>query len=173
MFVAALGGFAALSGAAATQASPPAAASYDPKVGGAFNIVAGYHINDWFSAQAGVIGNRNRVLRSELAGGALVQQTAEYQQAAIGVDVQVYFRPRSSWVRPYLSAGPAWVHMLGENKLGLRVAVGADLMHKSGWGVRYTFSEMMSGNAIGARLRPAAAGRLMNFQNLFGVVKVF
>ena len=168
-----LGGFAALSGAAAAQASPAAAASYDAKVGAAFNFEAGYHLNDWFSGQAGYTWNRNWIVSSELTGGVLIQREAVRSQSAVGAEVLLYFRPRSSWVRPYLSAGPAWVRVLSENKPGLRVAVGADLMLKSGWGFRYSFSEMMTANPFGAALHPAAGAKLMDFQNLFGVVKRF
>ena len=174
MFVAGLGGFAALSGAAAAQANPPTTSSYDPKLGAAFDVEAGYHFNDWISVQGGYIWNRNSIVTSELSGGGpLVQQRAVQSQGAACADVLLYFRPRSNWVRPYLSAGPAWVRVLSENKAGLRVAVGADLVHKSGWGFRYSFSEMMTANPFGAALHPAAAPRLMNFQNLFGVIKQF
>ena len=174
-YVTGLGGFAALSNGAAAQASPPSTSSFDPKVGAAFNLTAGRHFNDWISAQAGYIGNRNQITVSELAGGGpLVQRTSEVTQHAIGVDAQLYFRPRQSWVRPYLAAGPYWLRIGSENKLGFRVAVGADLVHrKSGWGLRYTFSEMMSPNAIGRPLHPKVTGVLMNFQNLFGIVKQF
>ena len=63
--------------------------------------------------------------------------------------------------------------LLDENKLGLRVAVGADLMIGSGWGVRYSFSEMLTANPLATNLQPPGQGKLMNFQNLFGFVKVF
>ncbi len=174
-YVTGLGGFAALSGAAAVQSSPPAAASYDAKVGAALNFETGYHLNDWFSGQAGYIWNRNRIVSSMLdaPGGMLVQQAAIRSQHSAGADLLLYFRPRSSQIRPYLSAGPAWVRALSENKLGYRVAVGTDLMLKSGWGFRYSFSEMMTANPFGAALRPQAASKLMNFQNLFGIIKRF
>ena len=170
-----LGGFAALSGGAAAQASPPATSSYDPKVGAAFNLAVGRHFNDWISSQAGYVWNRNQINSSELfGGGPLVQRTSQVAQHAVGADAQLYFRPRESWVRPYLAAGPYWVRIGSENKLGFRVAVGVDLVHrKSGWGVRYTFSEMMSANALGQTLHPKVTSRLMNFQNLFGIVKQF
>ena len=174
-YVTGLGGFATLSSAAAVRSSPPVVSSYDAKVGAALNFETGYHINDWFSGQAGYIWNRNRIVSSVLAAssGTLVQQDAIRSQHAVGADVLLYFRPRSSQIRPYLSAGPAWVRALSENKLGLRVAVGADLMLKSGWGFRYSFSEMMTANSFGAALRPQATPKLMNFQNLFGIIKRF
>ena len=173
-YVTGLGGFAALSNAAAVQSAPPAVSSYDAKVGAALNFETGYHINDWFSGQAGYIWNRNRIVSTGLAtGGPLVQQEALRSQHAVGADLLLYFRPRSSQIRPYLSAGPAWVRALSKNKPGFRVAVGADLMLKSGWGFRYSFSEMMTGNYFGETLRPPAASKLMNFQNLFGIIKRF
>ena len=85
----------------------------------------------------------------------------------------LYFRARNSRIRPYLSAGPAWVRLLHEDKAGLRVAVGADLMIGSGWGVRYSFSEMLTANPLATNLHPPGQPKLMNFQNLFGIVKVF
>lgn len=85
----------------------------------------------------------------------------------------LYFRARNSRIRPYLSAGPAWVRLLHEDKRGLRVAVGADLMIGSGWGVRYSFSEMLTANPLATNLHTPGQPKLMNFQNLFGFVKVF
>ena len=138
-YVTGSGGFAALSNASAVRSSPPAVSSYDAKVGAALNFEAGYHINDWFSGQAGYIWNRNRIVSSTFGSGSgmLVQQDAIRSQHAVDAEVLLYFRPRSSQIRPYLSAGPAWVRALSENRLGLRVAVGADLMLKSGWGFQH------------------------------------
>lgn len=172
-FVAGLGGAAALSNGAAASAQPVGASNYDSKVGPAFSFEGGYHFNDWISVQAGYIWNRNRVIATEVAGATYLQEQATRGQSAISGDLMLYFRARSSRVRPYLSAGPAWVHLLSQDKLGLRVAVGVDLMARSGWGFRYSFSEVASTNPLAAALRPPAGGKLMNFQNLFGVVKVF
>lgn len=173
-FAAAMGGVAALSSAAAAQANPAAASSYAPKVGPALNIEAGYHLTDWFSVQAGYIWNQNPIESAELSAASFRQISREEQQHSMGADLMVFFRPRNNWVRPYLSAGPAWVRVASENRLGFRVAVGADLMwRRSGWGVRYSFSEMMTSNPFASALHPPASGGLMNFQNLFGVVKTF
>ena len=109
MFISGMGGAAALSGAAAVQASPPGASNYDPKVGAALNFEAGYHFDDRFSAQAGYIWNRNRIIASEVSGALFTQRISTQSEHAFGGEFMVYFRPRSSWVRPYLSAGPAWV----------------------------------------------------------------
>ncbi len=58
-------------------------------------------------------------------------------------------------------------------RLGIRVPVGVDVLIRSGWSVRYTFSEMISSNPIAGALSPPASGKLMNFQNLVGILKVF
>lgn len=103
-----------------------------------------------------------------------MRRNALVVQHALGADFHLYFRSRQSWVRPYLAIGPSWVLIGADNKSGVRVAVGADLIHrKSGWGFRYTFSEMMTANALGEPLRPQVTPRLMNFQNLFGILKQF
>ena len=166
-----MGGAAALSGASVVTAA--AAANYDPKVGAALNLAVGYHFNEWVSAQAGYIWNRNRIITTQLAAPVFSQTEAERAQHAISFDGMVYFRPRADRLRPYLSAGPAVVSVLDQRKLGLRVAVGIDIQLRAGWAFRYSFSEVMTANPFAETLRPAAKGRLMNFQNLFGVVKVF
>ncbi len=170
-----LGGAAALSNSAAASAQPVVSASnYDAKLGPAWNAGVGYHIDDWFSVQAGYIWNRNRIIASQVIGAAFLQKEDVRTQHAIAADVMLYFRPRTSRIRPYLSAGPAWVRMLSQNKPGLRVAVGVDLMsRRTGWGFRYSFSEMTSANPFGKALQPPGQRRLMNFQNIFGVIKTF
>ena len=173
VYVAGLGGAAALSNAAAASNAPVAASNYDSKIGPVFSAADGYHFTDWISAQAAYTWNRNRVTATEVTSAAFRQSLRDVRQDALDADLLVYFRPRTSRIRPYLSAGPGWVRVQATNHLGLRVAVGADLMLKKGWGLRYSFSEMMSANPIATGLRPPAGGKLMNFQNLFGVVKVF
>ncbi len=173
VFVAGLAGTAALSGKSAIRATPPAAANYDPRVGPAANFAVGYHFNDWVSAQAGYIWNRNLLTTTQLAGTALSTSQDTLTQSAFAFDTMLYFRPRESHLRPYLSVGPAVVSLLDEHHAGLRVAVGIDISPRKGWALRYSFSEMMSANPFAARLSPPASGGLMNFQNLFGVVKSF
>ena len=170
-FVAGLGGASALSGASAVDAS--AAANYNPKVGPAANFAMGYHFNDWVSAQAGYIGSSNHIISSQLSAGAFSKTENTRAQHAVSFDAMLYFRARTDRVRPYLSAGPALVGLLDQRTLGLRVAVGVDVRLRPGWGFRYSFSEMMTANPLAAALRPPAGGRLMNFQNLFGIVKTF
>jgi hypothetical protein len=173
VFVAGLGGAAALSNGAAASAMPVSASNYDSKVGPAFNLEAGYHLNDWFSLQAGYIWNRNRIVSTEVNGAIYLQQKDTPSQHVLSGDLLLYFRPRSSAIRPYLSGGPAWLHVLAQDKPGLRVATGVDLAIRSRLAFRYCFSEVLSPNPIGAALHPPAGGKLMNFQNLFGVVKIF
>jgi outer membrane protein W len=173
VFVTGLGGAAALSNAATATPSPPSASNYDSKVGPALNATIGYHASDWVSFQAGYIWNRNRIVTTNVAGATFSHTESTRGQYAVSGDLLLYFRPRTSRIRPYLSAGPAWVRLSKENKLGLRVAVGADLMIGSGWGLRYSFSEMISANPFATALYPPAQSKLMNFQNLFGFVKVF
>lgn len=168
-----LAGTAALSGASVIRAAPPAAANYDPKVGLAANIAVGYHFNDWVSAQAGYIWNRNLLINSRLTGTTFSQSQTTHTQTATAFDALLYFRPRTSRLRPYLSSGLGIVNALDEYTAGLRVAVGIDVSLSKGWGLRYSFSEMVSANPYAAALRPPAGGKLMNFQNLFGVIKTF
>ena len=152
---------------------PPAAANYAPKVGSAANIAVGYHFNDWVSAQAGYIWNRNLLLVSQLAGTAVSQSENTRSQNAVAVEAMLYFRPRARRLRPYLAAGPALVIFPKERAAALRVSVGIDIALHGGWAIRYTFSETMSSNPFARDLNPPAPGKLMNFQSLFGVVKTF
>jgi outer membrane protein W len=173
VFVVGMGGAAALSGASVVRAAPASASNYDPKVGTALNFAAGYHFNDWVSAQAGYVWNRNLLITRQLTAGIFFEQQQQRAQHAIAFDAMLYFRARSSRLRPYLSAGPGVVRVLDQHKAGLRVAVGIDVKLRTGWFARYSFSEMASGNPFAEQLNPPASGRLMNFQNLFGIGKVF
>ena len=173
VFVAVMGGSAALSAAASAQANPAVAANYQANVSGAFNAEVGYHLNDWFSVRGGYIWNENRIVTTTVGSGTFGQVSALRKQDAFSGELLLYFRQRKSWVRPYLTAGPAWVWFGPGTKIGLRVAVGVDVVSKAGWGLRYSFSEVMSGNPFAETLAPPASTNLMNFQNLFGVVKVF
>jgi hypothetical protein len=173
MFVTGLAGTAALSGKSIIQAAPLSAANYEPAVGPAANVAAGWHFNDWFSAQGSYIWNRNRVTFNSLAGNSLTSTRNTHAQHAVSLDAMMYFRPSASRLRPYLSAGPGFMIALDEHKPALRVAVGIDIAVHDGWKFRYSFSEMMSGNPFAERLVRPATGSLMIFQNLFGFVKTF
>jgi hypothetical protein len=173
VFVTGLGGAAALSNAASASANPISSANYNAFVGPAFNVAAGYHLNDWFSVQAFYIWNRNRVVTTQVASASFQQLESTRRQDAVGTDALLYFRPRRSRIRPYLSGGPAWVRVLSQNKMGFRTAVGVDVAMSHGWQLRYTFSEMMTANPIAQSLNPPTKGLLMNYQNLVGFVKTF
>ncbi|BDC49218.1 hypothetical protein F183_A15340 [Bryobacterales bacterium F-183] len=173
VFVSAQGGAAAISNGAAVSASPVAAASYDSKPGAAFAASAGYLFNDWIGAESVYSFNRNRILTSEVAGSSLNQREFTAKQHSWTFEAMLYFRPRTSRIRPYLSAGPSLVQARERTLGGLRVAVGTDLMLSNGWGFRYSFSEVMSRNPLATDLRPSIGGKLLNFQNQFGIVKVF
>jgi len=189
-FITALGGVSTLSADAATELGPPnAVALYSPDNGGAANAAAGIHVNDWLSFQANYIWNKNRLTLVQVNDRTYFEQERSARQHAGVVDILLYFRHRRSWARPYLSAGAGLVSIadaLGNVRGGtepppkvaevralLRVAVGIDLMHSSGWGFRYSFSESISGNPYSAILKPRGPRNLANFQNLFGFVRYF
>lgn len=179
-YVSVLGGFAALSGDAATDflQQTPRVSLYDPKNGLALNVAGGIHLNDWVSLQGNYIWNRNEVTLTEVQGLAFQERKSKTKQNAAGADALLYFRPRRARIRPYLSVGIAAVHIstadIASNWYpGLRVAVGIDLMMRNGWGFRYSFSEMLTKNAFNEIITPPGRRNLMNFQNLFGFVKYF
>lgn len=194
-FAGALGGIATLSadGRTVLSGSTPAAGSYKPENGPAVNIYAGWHVTGYLSLQANYVANANDVAITRIQGNESFEQRRRSRQDGFVGDALLYFRNRSSWVRPYLSAGigPIRIHSTATGVAsaagslplpprefssvvaGFRVAVGVDLMAKSGWGFRYSFSETMSKNPFGQQLVPTGQRRLANFQNLFGFVKYF
>jgi hypothetical protein len=170
---------------------------YKPENGSAINLLAGLHLNDYFSVQANYVWNRNTLtlISSSSSDGmaSFFEERRNSTQHAIVADALLYFRNRESWARPYLSSGvglvrlqsdePTLLAIRGEHmrppatfastKPALRVAVGIDLDISRGWRLRYTFSETIRKNAVSARLSPPALRNLANFQNLFGVTKSF
>ena len=199
LYVGALGGVATLSGDARSLLNPGSTAfsSYDPKNGGAVEVLVGRHFSDYFAVQGNYIWNGNRLT---LTSGAFnngtqqgYQETRQSSQQSLIGDLLVYFRNRNSRLRPYLSVGTGLVHFassqerleqaLGSsalppqrfsaNMIALHVPVGIDARLGKGWAVRYTFSETLSKNPISDHLSPPGQHRLMNFQNLFGFVKQF
>jgi hypothetical protein len=194
-----LGGVATLSGDARSLLSPASTtlSSYDPKNGGAVEVLVGKHFSDYLAAQGNYIWNGNRLTLTSAAFNNGTQQAYQEmrhssQQSVIG-DLLVYFRNRDSRLRPYLSVGTGLVHfassqeriaqLLGTpalppqhfsaNMIALHVPVGIDLRLGKGWAFRYTFSETLSNNPISDRLSPPGQHRLMNFQNLFGFTRRF
>ena len=194
-----LGGVSTLSGDARSLLGPSATSysSYDPKNGGAVDVLAGRHFSDYFTLQANYIWNRNRLSLTSVAfnNGAQegYQETRRSSQQSVIADILVYFRKRDSRLRPYLSVGTGLVHftssqerlnqVLGNptlppqrfssNMIALHVPVGMDVYLGKGWAFRYTFSETLSKNPISGRLSPPGQHSLKNFQNLFGFIKRF
>jgi outer membrane protein with beta-barrel domain len=199
LYAGALGGVATLSGDARSLLSPNSTAfsSYDPKNGGAVEVLVGKHFSDYFAAQGNYIWNGNGLTLTSATFNNGTQQGYQEtrrssQQSLIG-DLLVYFRNRDSRLRPYLSVGTGLVHFsssqerteqaLGApalppqrfsvNLIALHVPVGIDVRLGKSWAFRYTFSETLSKNPISDRLSPPGQHRLMNFQNLFGFTRRF
>jgi len=111
-----LGGVSTISGDARSLLSPSSTAfsSYDPKNGGAVEILVGRHFSDYFSLQANYIWNRNPLTLTAAAFNNGIQdgyqETRNSTQQSVVADVLVYFRNRDSRLRPYLSVGTGLVH---------------------------------------------------------------
>lgn len=169
---------------------------YKPENGLSANALIGMHLNDYATIQLNYIWNRNALIlvSSRSAAGTTVffEQPRQSTQHAVVGDFLLYFRARSSRVRPYLSVGggvlrfsstasggaivvgavpPAAVFT--DSPPALRVAVGIDVRTGPRWSLRYSFSETLSRNPISRRLTPSASRSLANFQNLVGVVRTF
>ncbi|MFN7994615.1 MAG: outer membrane beta-barrel protein [Bryobacteraceae bacterium] len=194
VFAGVIGGIATLSADARTAiGSLPAAGAYKPENGPALNVFGGWNFSEYVSLQGNYIRNTNDVALSEILGADSFEQARGSSQDAFIGDLLLFFRNRRSWVRPYLSAGGGPVRIesratalryssgalplppdeFSTVRFGFRVAVGIDLLSKSGWGFRYSFSETKSGNPFSGQLSPPGQRRLANFQNLFGFVKYF
>ena len=194
-----LGGVSTLSGDARSLLNPDSTefSSYDPRNGGAVEILAGRHCSDYFTIQVDYIWNRNALTLTSAAFNNGTQQayqeTRRSSQQSVIADVLVYFRKRDSRLRPYLSVGAGLIHfassqeriekVLGtpglppqrfsSNMIALHVPVGMDVNLGKGWVFRYTFSETLSKNPVSDRLLPPGQHSLKNFQNLFGFVRQF
>lgn len=199
LYAGVLGGVSTLSGDARSLISPGSTAfsSYNPKNGGAVDVLVGKHFADYFSAQASYVWNGNdlTLTAANFSNGmqqGYQEERSSSQQTLIG-DVLVYFRGRDSRLRPYLSVGTGFVHLssteerleevlgapvlppqrLSSNAIVLHVPVGMDVSLGKGWALRYTFSETISRNPISDRLSPPGQHSFKNFQNLFGVIRRF
>lgn len=170
--------------------------SYRPENGATISAFAGVHWNNFLTFQADYFWNRNPltldVLRaSTVAGSTFYERRFQSnQQTALG-NMLLYFRDRSSRVRPYLSVGTGIVHFAADpraagvaegvtapgafrsNMAALHVAVGIDLRTHQGWAFRYSFAETSSANPISRQLAPPGGRLLANFRNLFGIAKEF
>lgn len=198
-YAGAMGGISTLSGN--TQAIINSAstdfATYNPQNGPLLNGLAGRHLNDIFTIQGDYVWNRNSLslTAATFAPGSIeeYEESRHSSQQSLFASVLVYFRKRTSWVRPYLSVGTGWVHLssteevitemqgspvlpprqFSANMIALRVPVGIDVTLHEGWRFRYSFSENISKNPISTELSSPGTSRLKNFQNLFGMVREF
>jgi len=190
-FAGAMGGIATLSADARFEVPEEAAASgYKPENGPAFSAFFGVHVSDYFSIQASYLWNRNDLRYQALQGSAFYDQHARTEHHLVLSDAMLYFRGRTSWVRPYLAAGAgvAYVSSRADPATGtlggppgsfeeyspvLNVAVGIDLQLRRGWRFRYSFGETIQRNAFSRRLTPPGERNLAGFRNFFGIVKYF
>jgi hypothetical protein len=194
-----LGGVSSLSGDASSTLGSGSSAfsSYDPKNGGAFELLMGKHLSEYFAVQGNYIWNANTLrvsaasfLSDEQLG---FKETRSSSQQTLIAAALVYFRNRDSRLRPYLSVGTGLVHLssseervdqtigtpvlparnFAANTIALQVPVGIDVNLRKGWAFRYTFSETISKNPIDDRVSPSPQHVLKNFLNLFGFIKQF
>ena len=197
-YAGAIGGVATLSADAGSQPTSGGGlslSSYAPANGGALNLFAGAHMHDYFSLQANYIWNSNRLRLNSASssGGAFYQEDRNSSQQAAIFDFLLYFRRRSSRIRPYLGTGGGVVHLSSSQDRILasgrtaafppvrfsstgpefRSHVGIDLRLASKLDFRYSFSEMIGSNEISRHLSPPGPRGLENFQNLFGFVVRF
>ena len=156
------------------------------------NVIVGAHLRDYVTVQANYISNRNdlALFSALVVDGAsrFYEQPRTSAQHALVGDVFVYFRKRTSRIRPYLSTGigvvrlrtargsapidggfPAPAPGFSSTDLILRSAVGIDVPVGRRWNIRYSFSEHIGPNPISAQLDPPGTRAMMNFQNLVGV----
>jgi hypothetical protein len=199
LYAGVLGGVATLSGGARSLLSTDSAAfsSYDPRNGGAVEVMVGRHFSDYLTVQGEYIWNRNGLTLTSATFNNKTQQgyqeTRSSSQQSFIADLLVYFRDRDSRLRPYLSVGTGLVHFASSQErieqvlespvllpqhfsaamIALHVPVGMDLRLGKGWLFRYTFSETLSKNPISDHLSPPGQHNLKNFQNLFGFVRQF
>src|SRR5215510_5072126 len=121
-YVGALGGFSTLSADARTVLALDHAAtsSYKPENGPTADVYAGLHWNNYLSVQADFIWNRNRLILDGLiasttaAGNVFYERTFHSHQYGALANLLLFFRPRSSRVRPFLSVGTGAVRFTAE-----------------------------------------------------------
>ena len=193
------GGVSTLSADGQTRidSSITAISLYKPENGPSAHAFAGRHFNNYFSLQASYTWNRNALslTGSRLANGAeaTFQQNYRGRSHSAAGEGLVYFRPRRSRFRPYLSGGLGFVNFSAaagavtvskgavqlppsafqDTRPFWRTAVGIDIQIKPGYAFRYTFWETLSANPISRQLIPAGARGLANFQSIFSVLKTF
>jgi hypothetical protein len=112
-YAGAIGGISTLSADAGAQRTARGLnlSSYGPANGGALNVFAGAHLFNYFSVQANYIWNRNDLVLNSSGASGFYQQARTSSQYAGILDFLIYFRRRSSWVRPYLGTGTGLIHL--------------------------------------------------------------
>jgi hypothetical protein len=161
------------------------------------NLFLGRYLGNYVAVQGNFIWNANDLTFTSTTaapeGASFYSQTRSSSQSASTGDLLIYFRDRSSRIRPYLSAGVGLIHLgssrqkidfisgspvvpptaFSANIAGLRVAVGMDVKLVHGFSFRYSFSETISSDPLSDQLSPPGQRGLKNFQNLWGVLKSF
>jgi Outer membrane protein beta-barrel domain len=165
---------------------------YKPENSLTGQIFAGRHLTDYLSFQGSYGWNGNDVRLTSVQVSGSTERSYEQERSArhhtfVG-ELLVYFRPRASSIRPYLSAGLGVARFSSREEQTVistggpalpprefrsadacfRVAVGIDVKLGRGPAFRYTFAETIQGNPISSRLTPPGQRNLANFQNLFG-----
>ncbi len=194
-----IAGFSILSadGRSVTTVDRSSVSLYSPENGPALNLFGGWALGNYVSVQGNYIWNRNRLTLTSTealeTGVRFYEQTRTSSHHSVFGDVLVYFRARGERIRPYLSTGVGLVRLesldertlvqtggidlppavFSDTTVALRVAVGIDVRVGRGWAVRYSFSEFIGPNPISQQINPPGEHALMNFQNLFGIVRSF
>lgn len=194
LFVGGYLGVSTLSADARTDVTSSGAqfSSYKPENGLTAVGFAGRHLNDWVSLMGSYGWNRNSMLLAAGDTGPAPSATSRQYRASMHTvvgETLIYFRPRRSRIRPYLSAGAGIVNIHASSReaasgfgrppslpgsvdhtgTALRAAVGIDLFLSRNVALRYSFSETIQNNPFSAALTPAAPRKLANFQNWLGV----
>jgi len=168
--------------------------SYSTANGGALDFFAGAHVHDYISVQGDFLWNRNRLqLNANSSGtGSFYQDKRNSSQEAAIVSFLLYFRQRSSRIRPYLAIGTGVAHLSSRRQQlsssgaitvppadfstsgpVVRTHVGIDVRLRGKLDFRYSFSETLGSNKIGQELSPPGTHKLANYQNLFGFIVRF
>lgn len=176
--------------------SDAALSLYKPENGLAVNAFAGVHLAKFFSLQGNYMWNRNdlTLVSSHVTaqGGGFYEQRRQSAQHAVVADTLLYFRGRTSGIRPYLGTGLSVTWFTSDDivrsmsnglsppaghfhstKIALRSHVGIDIRLSPRLVFRYSFSETIGRNPISPHLTPPGQRGLANFQNLFGLAAQF
>jgi len=190
----ALGGISVLSADAGSRTTGGGLnlSSYSPTNGGALDLFAGVHTQNYFTLQLDYIWNSNdlRLNSSSSNSTTFYEQDRGSSQQAVIFSAMIYFRRTDSRIRPYLGTGAGVVHLssraerlvasggapvlppdeFSSTSPAFRAHVGIDLRLTRRLDFRYSFSDTIGSNAISKQLSPPGPRGLENFQNLFGFV---